>query len=534
MNESERPPASHPPAPDAPPDAPTAGVAEPTGATGPAAAEAVPDEPPAATRVATPRDPEEAQRALAEIQDLLQHYAAVREQARNEGQSAGGDRAEIVKRLGEAQYLSHLRARVERLHPADVAYVLEALPREERLLVWDSVKAEADGAILLEVSEPVRDSLIDSMTRAELVTAVKGLDADDLADLADHLPPEVVDDVRRQLTPEEREQLRAAMSYPEASVGARMDFELVTVREDVSLEVVLRYLRRFDALPQHTDQVFVVDRYDALKGSLPIDQLLINEPDTRVSAVMRRDVLSLRGLDDVSDAAQAFERYDLVSAPVVDPNGRLIGRLTIDEVVDVIREEGEADVLSQAGLREDEDLFASIWHSARNRWLWLALNLVTAFFASRVIGVFGDTIERVVALAALMPIVAGVAGNSGNQTMTLVVRSLALGQVTRGNFGRLLRKELLVALLNGFVWGGVAGLFAWLLYRDTPYGVLLGATMMAAIVLNLLIGATIGVLVPFLLEKAGRDPAIGSSVLLTFSTDSLGFLIFLGLASLLF
>ena len=223
-----------------------------------------------------------------------------------------------------------------------------------------------------------------------------------------------------------------------------------------------------------------------------------------------------------------------MSAPVVDPNGRLIGRLTIDEVVDVIREEGEADVLSQAGLREDEDLFASIWHSARNRWLWLALNLVTAFFASRVIGVFGDTIERVVALAALMPIVAGVAGNSGNQTMTLVVRSLALGQVTRGNFGRLLRKELLVALLNGFVWGGVAGLFAWLLYRDTPYGVLLGATMMAAIVLNLLIGATIGVLVPFLLEKAGRDPAIGSSVLLTFSTDSLGFLIFLGLASLLF
>ena len=199
--------------------------------------------------------------------------------ARNEGELAGGDRAEIVARLSEAQYLSHLRKRVERLHPADVAYVLEALPREERLLVWDSVKAEADGAILLEVSEPVRDSLIESMTRTELVAAVKELDADDLADLADHLPTEVVDEVRRQLTPEEREQLRAAMSYPEDSVGARMDFDLVTVREDVKLEVVLRYLRRFDELPQHTDQVFVVDRYDMLKGSLPIDQLLINEPD---------------------------------------------------------------------------------------------------------------------------------------------------------------------------------------------------------------------------------------------------------------
>ncbi len=488
----------------------------------------------AAQEAVQPKDYEEAQRALSEVQELLRHYGAVREQARNEGQSAGGDRAEIVERLSEAQYLSHLRARVERLHPADVAYVLEALPREERLLVWDSVKAEADGAILLEVSEPVRDSLIDSMTRSELVQAVKGLDADDLADLADHLPIEVVDEVRRQLTPEEREQLRAAMSYPEESVGARMDFDLVTVREDVKLEVVLRYLRRFEELPQHTDQVFVVDRYDTLKGSLPIDQLLINEPDTLVSDVMRRDLLALRGLDDVGYAAQAFERYDLVSAPVTDPHGHLIGRLTVDEVVDIIREEGETDVLQQAGLREDEDLFASIWHSARNRWLWLALNLVTAFFASRVIGLFDDTIERVVALAALMPIVAGVAGNSGNQTMTLVIRSLALGQVNRSNVNRLIRKELLIATLNGLVWGGVAGLFAWLLYRDHPYGQLLGLTMMLAIVLNLLIGTLIGVLVPFVLERAGRDPAIGSSVLLTFSTDSFGFLLFLGLATLFF
>ena len=371
-----------------------------------------PGEPPAERdlqhQTVQPKDYEEAQRALAEVQDLLQHYAAVREQARNEGELAGGDRAEIVARLSEAQYLSHLRTRVERLHPADVAYVLEALPREERLLVWDSVKAEADGAILLEVSEPVRDSLIDSMTRPELVAAVKGLDADDLADLADHLPTEVVDEVRRQLTPEEREQLRAAMSYPEDSVGARMDFDLVTVREDVKLEVVLRYLRRFEELPYHTDQVFVVDRYDTLKGSLPIDQLLINEPDSTVSEVMKRDVLALRGLDDVAEAAQAFERYDLVSAPVIDPHGHLIGRLTVDEVVDVIREQGEADVLMQVGLREEEDIFASIWYSARNRWLWLALNLVTAFFASRVIGLFDGTIERVVALAALMPIVAGI------------------------------------------------------------------------------------------------------------------------------
>jgi magnesium transporter len=549
------PPPSDPPAavPAAGPDAGASGVAAATGdapvggpvsgpvsessepGAGPGGTDATaPDELPLEIHGVRPKDPEEAQRALADVQDLLQHYAAVREQARREAEAADEERAEIVTQVSEAQYLSQLRARVERLHPADVAYVLEALPPEERLLVWDSVKEEADGAILLEVSEPVRDSLIASMSRADLVAAVKGLDADDLVDLADALPPEVVDEVRRLLSPQERERLRAAMSYPEDTVGARMDFDLVTVREDVKLEVVLRYLRRFDELPQHTDQVFVVDRYDTLKGSLPIDQLLINEPDARVADVMRRDVLALSGLDDVSEAAQAFERYDLVSAPVVDPHGHLIGRLTIDEVVDIIREEGDAEVLNQAGLREEEDLFASIWHSARNRWLWLALNLITAFFASRVIGLFDGTIERVVALAALMPIVAGVAGNSGNQTMTLVVRSLALGHLNRGNIKRLLRKELVIAALNGVVWGGVAGLFAWLLYRDSPYGPLLGLTMTLAIMLNLLIGALIGVLVPLALERAGRDPAIGSSVLLTFSTDSLGFLIFLGLATVFF
>jgi magnesium transporter len=232
------------------------------------------------------------------------------------------------------------------------------------------------------------------------------------------------------------------MSYPEDSVGARMDFDMVTIRDDVTLEVVLRYLRRFDALPKNTDQVFVVDRDDVLKGALPIDRLLINEPDTEVATLMQTDLLTLAPLDDAGEAAQAFERYDLVSAPVVDANGRLIGRLTVDEVVDVIREESEDVVLAQAGLQEEEDLFASVWNSAKNRWLWLAVNLCTAFFASRVIGAFEGTIEQVVALATLMTIVMGIAGNSGNQTMTLMIRSLALGQVTGGNARRLIYKEL--------------------------------------------------------------------------------------------
>jgi magnesium transporter len=277
-----------------------------------------------------------------------------------------------------------------------------------------------------------------------------------------------------------------------------------------------------------------IHRHEVLKGALPLTRLLLNEPDARVADVMQRDVLSLQALDEASEAAQAFERYDLISAPVVDARGRLIGRLTVDEVVDVIREEGESEALSAAGLREDEDLFASIWNSAKNRWLWLGVNLGTAFFASRVIGAFEGTIERVVALAALMPIVAGIAGNSGNQTMTLFIRSLALGQVTSGNTQRLVRKELLIALANGLVWGGIAGAFTYLLYRETPHGPLLGLTMTMAMVLNMLLAATVAMAVPLLLQRAGRDPALGSSVLLTFSTDSMGFLIFLGLASVLF
>jgi magnesium transporter len=481
-----------------------------------------------------PRDLEDAQRALAEVEDLLARYEIVREQARHESESLAPERRVLVEQVAVAQHLAHLRARLDHLHPADVGYLLEALPRDQRLVVWDLVKAERDGKILLEVSDSVRETLIASMDRDELLAAAGSLDTDDLAEIAEDLPSDVVEQVRRQLTPEEREQLRAAMSFPDDSVGARMDFELVTVREDVTLEVVLRYLRRFDELPDHTDQVFVVDRNDVLQGSLPLDRLLVNEPDVLVEDVMKRDVLSLQAQDEAGEAAQAFERYDLVSAPVVDIRGRLIGRLTVAEMMDVIREESESEVLSAAGLLEEEDLFASIWNSAKNRWLWLAVNLCTAFFASRVIGAFEGTIERVVALAALMPIVAGIAGNSGNQTMTLFIRSLALGQVTAGNTRRLARKELLIALLNGLVWGGIAGTFAWLLYRDTPQGVMLGVTMMLAMILNLLLAAMVAMGVPLLLQRLDRDPALGSSVLLTFSTDSMGFFIFLGLATLFF
>lgn len=484
--------------------------------------------------ISPPRDPDAAQRALLRVQELLRRQKIVEQVTQRQHYAEDEKRHELVALLTHKQHEAEMRSVVEQLHPADVAYLLEALPLEERLTVWDLVKADRDGDILVEVSDAVRETLIASMDRQELVAAAEQLDADELADIAADLPQEVIEEVKEGLSVEEREELQTAMSYPEESVGARMDFDTVTVRDDVTLEVVLRYLRRFEQLPDHTDQVFIVDRDDHLKGSLSINRLLVNEPEVEVAQVMETEMFTLHAEDDASEAAQAFERYDLVSAPVVDRRGRLIGRLTVAEVVDVIREESEEQVLAKAGLREEEDLFSSVWKSAKNRWLWLAVNMCTAFFASRVIGAFEGTIEKVVALAALMPIVAGIAGNSGNQTMTLLIRSIALGQVTMANAKRLILKEVGIALFNGLVWGSLAGLFAYLLYMNSAQGPMLGLVMCLAMVLNMLLGTCVGMAVPMILQKFGRDPAMGSSVLLTFSTDSMGFFIFLGLATLFF
>ncbi|MNJ44438.1 Magnesium transporter MgtE [compost metagenome] len=362
----------------------------------------------------------------------------------------------------------------------------------------------------------------------ELLAAAKEMDADELADLAPELPRDVVHELMETLDAQQRERVRSALSYDEEQVGALMDFEMVTIREDVSLEVVLRYLRRLKELPGHTDKLFVVDYDGILKGVLPIKRLLVNDPEKKVADVMADDPVLFQPEEDAYDAAQAFERYDLVSAPVVDKNGRLIGRLTIDEMVDLIREESETEVLNMAGLREEEDIFASVWRSLRNRWAWLAINLITAFVASRVIGLFEGSIEKLVALAALMPIVAGIGGNSGNQTITMIVRAMALDQVSPGNTSRLMRKELAVALINGLVWGGVIGVVAYLLYGSWS----LGVVMTAAMTLNLLLAALMGVLIPMTLARLGRDPAMGASVMITAVTDSGGFFIFLGLATI--
>jgi magnesium transporter len=435
---------------------------------------------------------------------------------------------EAVPHAARADELETLQATLDRLHPADIAYVLEALPLDERLTVWGLVKPDRDGEILLEVSDAVRETLIEHMDEDELVAATEKLDTDEIADLAPDLPREVIQDVFASLSAEEREQLRAAMSYAEDAVGALMDFDMVEIREDVTLEVVLRYLRRLDELPDHTDQLFVVDRGGYLKGLLPVNRLLVNSPEAMVADVMAREFVRFNAREHARVAAAAFERYDLVSAPVVGDDGILVGRVTVNAVVDFIREAQESELLSAGGLRENEDLFASVWRSVQNRWTWLAINLVTAFIASRVIGIFEDSIEQLVALAALMPIIAGIGGNSGNQTITMIVRALALGQITRDNARKLFRKEIGVSAVNGLIWGSVVGLFAYLIYRNWQ----LGIVMTAAMLLNLLLAAVMGVVIPLTMQKLGRDPALGSSVMITGITDSGGFFIFLGLATI--
>ena len=421
-----------------------------------------------------------------------------------------------------------LHARLERLHAADIAALLEALPLEERLAVWNLVKADRDGEILVEVSDAVRESLIDAMDPRELVAAAETLEADELADIAPDLPESVIEEVVQSLSAEERERLRAALSFPEGAVGALMDFDHVVVRDDVTLEAVTRYLRRMDELPDHTDQLFVVDRDQVLQGTLPLARLIVSDLDRQVRQVMLTESVKLYPQDRAEDAAGAFERYDLISAPVVDGSERLVGRLTVNAVVDYIRETSAESQLAEAGLREEEDLFAPVLDSFKNRWAWLALNLVTAFIASRVIGIFEDSIASLVALAALMPIVAGIGGNSGNQTTTMIVRALALGQIHGGYWRKLLRKETGLALLNGAIWGTLLGALAYIFYGN----VALAGVMALAMMLNLLLAATMGVFIPWVRARLGRDPAVGSSVLITACTDSGGFFIFLGLATL--
>ncbi|WP_159991897.1 magnesium transporter [Pelistega ratti] len=470
-------------------------------------------------------DTEETQMVLEDIKALLKKYEDTESHLHHSEGSI--EQEPLDKSLLTQQYDTELANYLLPLHPADIAYILESLPHEERLRVWELVNSKYDGDILLEVDDWVREDLIAAMNHADLLAATETLDADELADLAPDLPAEVVAEVQKGLTERERTQLLAAMGYREGSVGAMMDFEMVRVRDDITLEVVLRYLRRLEYMPDHTDQIFIIDRQEHLLGVLSLADLLINDPETNVSQLMKTEFFSLTPEEDDTVATSAFERYDLVSAPVVDEENRLIGRVTINAVVDVMQEDSQEQDLARAGLAE-EDTFASVEQAVRNRTPWLLINLCTASTASYIASLFESTVDQIVILAFLMSIVAGIGGNSGNQTLTLVIRAMAMKRINIKSTLSMLKREAIVTVCVGLTGSILASLFAWLVSGSYKIAIV----MVVAMICNMLIGALLGVIIPIVRHHFNKDPAVGSSVLLTFATDALGFFIFLGLSSL--
>ena len=436
-------------------------------------------------------------------------------------------RRELAESLLHRQHQTQLKQKLDRLHAADIAYILETLPLTDRLAIWDLVDPTLEGDVLLEVSDAVRETLISDMEYDELLSAAETLDTDEIADLAPDLPKKVIQHLLESLNDRTRRQLESVLRYDENSVGALMDFGMITIREDLTLKAILRYCQRLGKLPEQTNQFFVVDHNNALKGQLSLQDLLTHPARHLVRDVMSTDGAQFRVAESADDAAHAFERYELVSAPVVDEDNTLVGRLCVDAILDYIRQQNEEEMLNQAGLLEDEDQFSGIWKGAKNRGFWLMINILTAFLATRIIGLFENTILHFVALASLMPIVAAIGGNTGNQTSMLIIRSLALGQITASNIRKIYLKEMGIGLLNGIIWGSVVGGLVYLFYQDLK----LGLVMASAMLLNLLLAAFIGVSVPLARFKFNLDPAMGTSVLLTFITDGMGFFIFLGLAT---
>lgn len=415
------------------------------------------------------------------------------------------------------------------MHPADIADVLEALAPAQRQQLWSLVSPSVMGEVLAEVAMSVRPGLLEVLDDQVLVQAVSRLDTDDIADLIPDLPEEVVSRLLFVLDKKEREQLDAVLAYPEDTAGGLMDVDVLTIRDDISIDVAMRYLRRLGSVPVDTNKLFVVDHKGKLTGTLFLSTLLTEQPDIKVQDVMKTEVVKFNVMSPATDVAAAFEKYNLITAPVVDEQNRLVGRITIDDVVDVIREEADHSLMAPAGLRDDEDIFAPVGRSTRNRAVWLGVNLLTAILASWVIGLFEHTIQKVVALAVLMPIVASMGGNAGIQTVTLVVRGMALGLVTDANARQVLVRELMIGVLNSMVWAIAVALVVAFWFQNSLLALVIGLAM----IINLVIAAMAGVSIPILVRRLGIDPALASGVALTTVTDVIGFLSFLGLAAIM-
>ena len=425
--------------------------------------------------------------------------------------------------------ISNVRRQLQSLHPAEIAHVLESLPRQQRNAVWELTNPEDDGGILLEVNDEVREGLIEQMDTAEVVEAFDGVAIDDLADVIDDLPDDATDQILEAMSEQQRTILEAVVSYDEDCAGGLMDTDVITVRPDVTIDVVQRFLRMRQSIPAGTDVLFVVDRNGKYRGTLSLSDLLTEQPEQHVAEVMNSSVKPILDSASSQKVISRFEDHDLVSAAVVNDENVLMGRITVDDVLDAIREEAEHNILGSAGLDEEADMFAPIVRSARKRGVWLGINLLTALLASWVVGLFQATINEVVALAVLMPVVASMGGITGSQTLTLVIRGQALEQISRSNAQQLLRRELIIGLINAVVWSLVIAAISIFWFDSSR----LGAIIAAAIVVNMLFAGLAGFWIPIILRKLKIDPALAGSVVLTTVTDVVGFWAFLGLGALL-
>jgi len=468
--------------------------------------------------------PNKLERRLAPLLDLLQKQSVVQSVTHRQQQN----RADVIENLLQRQQQAAIQREVDKLKSPDIAHLLEMITSDKRHIIWRLLSHEVAGEVLIELNEAIADSLIEMTLPDTLLPILETLDTDELSDIAELLPQDLLNRAKASLKANERNWLEQTMSFAEGSVGDIMSRDCLIVTETISINEAIELVRSNTELPPQTDKLFIVNNLRHVSGVLPLINLLRNPVHSQIEQCMDKDVVTFSPTDQAEEAGQAFERYDLISAPVVDSKGRIIGRLTVESIMDYLRERAENQALAKEGLSADSDLFGPIIDGAKERWPWLCINLITAFIATRSISLFENTIQQLVALATLMPIVASVGGNTGNQTAALVIRGLASKQVHRDNITFIYRKELIIGLMNGLLWGTLLGLFAWLLYQNT----MLGLVMMMAVTINLILAAFIGITVPFTLDRLNKDPAMGSSVVLTFVTDSMGFFLFLGLASL--
>ncbi|ETN93245.1 Magnesium transporter MgtE [Gammaproteobacteria bacterium MOLA455] len=439
----------------------------------------------------------------------------------------------LLARLGSAidtGTLNQVRHILNNLSPPDIAHQLETAPPRLRNILWEIVDPEISGEVLQELSDDIQLEFLNQMDGAEVASITEGLDVDDIVDILQQLPDRVIPEVLKAMSVQDRLRVESVLTYSEDTAGGLMDTEVITVRPDITVDVVLRYLRRFEELPDITDNLFVVSRNDTFLGTLPLSKMLTSSPSTSVREVMNTEVEAIHVNLTDSDVAQLFQRQDLVSAPVVDDQHRLVGRITIDDVVDVIVEDADHSLLAMAGLSDTEDTFSSISRTAPRRALWLGLNLLTAILASSAISLFEATLEKVVALAILMPIVASMGGVAGSQTLTVVIRGMALGQIERDNLKWLLSKEFAVGALNGMLWAVIMGAIVSVWFDDWTIALVIAAAM----AINLMAAAVAGTLLPVMLRSLKIDPALAGSVILTTVTDIVGFVSFLGLATVFY